>query len=127
MIDASPSLCIQYNHYCFNEFSPALVPSEEQTDEPNEDLSEYLNCRDTICEIEGEETLSTVSQTKFHDYIDIPGFEPLLPLLSFTISPNVTIRTPRPMGLEVPFLDCCMVPTDDDIFFECTAGENWHG
>ena len=37
--DASPSLCIQYNRYRFNEFSPAAVPSEETTDEPNEDLS----------------------------------------------------------------------------------------
>ena len=127
MIDASPSLCIQYNRYRFNEFSPATVPSEEPTDEPHEDLSEYLDCLDTIHEIEGEETVSTTSQTEFHDCIDIPGFEPLLSLLSFALSPTVTIITPRPSGLEVPFLDCYTEPPDDDIFFESTAGENWPG
>ena len=118
MIDASPSsLCIQYNRYRFNDFAPAAVPLEEPNDEPNEDLSEYIDCFDTISEIEGEETFSIASQTDFHDCIDIPGFEPLLPLLSFALSPKVTIRTPRPSGLEVPFLDCNTVPTDDDIFF----------
>ena len=70
-----------------------------------------------MSEIEGDETSSTASQTEFHPCIDIPGFDPLLPLLSFTLSPNITIRTPCPSGLEVPFLDCNTVPTDDDIFF----------
>ena len=57
MIDASPSsLCIQYNRYRFNDFTPAAVPLEEPNDEPNEDLSEYIDCFDTISEIEGEET-----------------------------------------------------------------------